>query len=106
MREAVNGIALVALLSLGGGCAPGPAARCEAGRSEPRCPPSTESVLSTRYEAVCGQARTDCAAGVRVVAPDGRPTCDPEAPELGPTCPGGGLPYCHFADCRDDEDTW
>lgn len=99
--------AFVLAALVGAGCALGPAVRCEAGSSEPVCPPSSESWPSTRYEAVCGQALTDCSTGVRVVAPDGRPTCDPEAPESGPICPGGGIAYCHFADCREgDEGTW
>lgn len=106
--ERALAVALLASLAvaLEAGCVPGPAARCEAGSEEPWCPPSSESWLATRYEAVCGQARTDCSAGVRVVAPDGRPTCDPDAPELGPSCPGGWAPYCYFADCREGEDEW
>lgn len=84
-------------------CIGGPAARCEAGSEEPRCPVSSESPFSTRYEAVCGEARVDCNTTLRVIAPDGRPTCDPEAPELGPTCRGGWTPYCYFADCREGD---
>jgi len=80
----------------------GPEARCEAGNATPRCPVSGESPLTTRYEPVCGEARVDCSGPLRVIAPDGRPTCDPTAPEDGPICAGGWTPYCYFADCRDE----
>jgi hypothetical protein len=90
----------LASFAIPAGCAPGPEPTCELGSERPRCPPSSESWWSTRYEAVCGHARTDCSAGVQVVAPNGRPSCDPAAPELGAACSDGSLPYCHFADCR------
>lgn len=101
MRALLASLAALALSALAS-CALGPAARCEAGRSEPRCPVSSESAFSTRYEAVCGEAYVDCSGPLRVVAPHGRPTCDPVAPENGPTCAGGWTPYCYFADCRVD----
>ena len=91
-------------LTLLAGCVPGPPARCEAGSERPRCPIPEDLFARTRYEAVCGEAYTNCSYGIEVVAPKGRPTCDPEAPELGPMCPSGWVPYCHFADCRERED--
>lgn len=85
-------------------CVPGPDARCEAGAVEPRCPATGESWFETTYEAVCGDAYTDCAAGVTVIPVGGRPSCDPDAPQLGPRCADGSHPYCYFADCRVSEE--
>ncbi|MCA9604686.1 MAG: hypothetical protein KC619_03770 [Myxococcales bacterium] len=101
MRILFRSFAAVAISSLAS-CALGPAAHCEAGNAEPRCPVSSESPFSTRYEAVCGEAYVDCTTTLQVIAPDGRPTCDPAAPEEGPTCAGGWTPYCYFADCRSE----
>ncbi len=104
MRAEVSVLAsLLGLLSLAG-CYPGPAARCEAGREQPRCPVSSESWVRTRYEPVCGEAWVDCTAGIRVVSTGGRPQCDPTAPELEASCPNGDLAYCYFADCREDSE--
>lgn len=80
-------------------CSPGPEAWCEAGSMEPWCPPTGESWFETNYEPVCGDAFTDCAAGVSVLVFE-RPSCDPDAPERRPRCAGGSAPYCYFADCR------
>lgn len=104
-ERAVAAVSLIALAALlfDTGCQPGPPVECRAGQTQPRCP-WPDDVFRTHYEPVCGVARTVCEGGRRVVAPDGRPACDPASPQAGPTCADGHLSYCHLADCREDSE--